>query len=92
MCVCVCVRIGGVYTCACEDGRCICEDGSVFTCACVLTLIAFSSPPKTFSSVTDCLAYFSSHGLVELPNTNIDEDSYQLPRVTPINPIVSYTT
>ena len=82
-----------VHVCVCEDGRCVymcvCEDGSV--CTCVLTLIAFSSPPKTFSSVTDCLAYFSTHGLVELPNTNVDEDSYQLPRVTPINPIVSYT-
>ena len=79
-----------VHTCVCEDERCVRMGG---VCTCVLTLIAFSSsPPKTFSSVTECLAYFSTHGLVELPNTNTDEDSYQLPRVTPINPIVSYTT
>ena len=71
--------------------------GGLEVCVCVkvggvCTLIAFPSPPKTFCSVTDCLAYFSTHGLVELPNTNTDEDSYQLPRVTPIDPIVSYPT
>ena len=82
VCTCVCVRMGGVCTCACVR---------MGVCVHVLTLIAFSSPPKTFSLVTDCLAYFSTHGLVELPNTSVDEDSYQLPRVTPINPIVSYT-
>ena len=71
-------RIGGVCVCVKVGGVC--------------TLIASPSPPKTFCSVTDCLAYFSTHGLVELPNTNTDEDSYQLPRVTPIDPIVSYLT
>ena len=44
--------------CMCEDGRCV---------ACVLTLIAFSSPPKTFSSVTDCLAYFPPMGWWSYP-------------------------
>ena len=39
--------------------------------------------------VTDCLAYFSSHGLEELSNTQTDEDVHRLPRITPVDPIVS---
>jgi len=45
--------------------------------------------PQTFHSVSDCLAYFSSHGLEELPNTQTDEDVHRLPRVTPVDPIES---
>ncbi len=42
---------------------------------------------QVFHTVQDCLDYFDEHGLVELPVLSEDE-SYQLPRVTPLEPIV----
>lgn len=36
----------------------------------------------------ECLEYFDSNGLIELPVANHnDDDTHQLPRVTPIDPI-----
>jgi len=41
---------------------------------------------QEFHTVQDCLDYFDEHGLVEL-TASLEEDSYQLPRVTPLEPI-----
>lgn len=43
---------------------------------------------QEFFTMKDCLAYFDAHGLSELPlASHGEEDSYHLPRVTPIDPI-----
>lgn len=39
-------------------------------------------------TVKECLDYFDANGLVELPLSS-EEESYQLPRVAPIEPIAS---
>ena len=57
-----------------------------FTCS--VLCLSFTLP-QTFHSVSDCLAYFSSHGLEELSNTQTDEDVHRLPRITPVDLIVS---
>ena len=78
--VCVCVY---VYVCLCVYAY-VCAHTLDYT-----TLLPASSQLK-FESVQDCLDYFNKHGLVELPNIPVDEDTYQLPRVDPIDPIVRY--
>ncbi len=47
-----------------------------------------SQPTQTYKTVSDCLSYFDSHGLVELPLPPRDDGNYHLPRVQPIDPIV----
>lgn len=45
-------------------------------------------PLQAFSSVRECLEYFEAHRLEELPQASHgEEESYHLPRVTPLDPI-----
>ena len=40
-------------------------------------------------TVQSCLDFFNKNGLKEIPSVGrIDEDSYHLPRVQPLDPIV----
>ncbi len=44
---------------------------------------------QAFSTVRECLDYFDTHGLVELPvPDHRDDDTYHFPRVMPLDPIV----
>ena len=44
---------------------------------------------QIFQTVQDCLSFFDAHGLEELPlPLGEDEDSYRLPRVQEMDPIV----
>ena len=54
-------------------------------------IILFCLPSQTtqeYKTVGDCLSYFDSHGLVELPLPPRDDGNYHFPRVQPIDPIV----
>ncbi len=47
-----------------------------------------SQTTQEYKTVGDCLSYFDSHGLVELPLPPRDDGNYHFPRVQPIDPIV----
>ena len=62
------------------------------------SLLHFLSPPThthtpqpIFKTLEDCLSYFTTHGLVELPSQrDEEEEEYHLPRVNPLDNIVSH--